>query len=76
VVRILQDDLTYADTMQGKLIRTLSEHAHWVNTMALSTDYILRTGAFDPTAKAPKDDEEGELSGSAHFIPRYGTDFH
>ena len=34
---------------QGVLCRTLQGHGHWVNTMALSTDYILRTGAFDPS---------------------------
>nr|XP_033778783.1 notchless protein homolog 1 [Geotrypetes seraphini]XP_033778784.1 notchless protein homolog 1 [Geotrypetes seraphini]XP_033778785.1 notchless protein homolog 1 [Geotrypetes seraphini] len=32
----------------GVLCRTLHGHAHWVNTMALSTDYVLRTGAFEP----------------------------
>ncbi|PWN47288.1 WD40 repeat-like protein [Violaceomyces palustris] len=31
----------------GKLIRNLNEHAHWVNTMAISTDFVLRTGPFD-----------------------------
>jgi len=31
----------------GRLIRSLNEHAHWVNSLALSTDYVLRTGAFD-----------------------------
>lgn len=31
----------------GRLIRSLNEHAHWVNSLALSTDYILRTGPFD-----------------------------
>ena len=41
---------------QGKLIRTLSEHAHWVNTMALSTDFTLRTGAYDHTGKSPSDE--------------------
>lgn len=30
------------------LCRTLQGHGHWVNTMALSTDYALRTGAFEP----------------------------
>ncbi|XP_038074325.1 notchless protein homolog 1-like [Patiria miniata] len=33
----------------GVLCRTLQGHGHWVNTMALSTDYVMRTGAFDPT---------------------------
>lgn len=32
----------------GVLCRTLEGHAHWVNTLALNTDYILRIGAFDP----------------------------
>lgn len=32
----------------GILCRTLEGHAHWVNTLALSTDYVLRTGAFEP----------------------------
>eukprot|EP00002_Diphylleia_rotans_P037246 TRINITY_DN82_c0_g1_i1.p1 TRINITY_DN82_c0_g1~~TRINITY_DN82_c0_g1_i1.p1 ORF type:complete len:504 (-),score=89.12 TRINITY_DN82_c0_g1_i1:1349-2860(-) len=30
----------------GKLVRSLEGHAHWVNTLALSTDYVLRTGAY------------------------------
>jgi len=33
----------------GVLCRTLTGHAHWVNTMTLSTDYVLRTGAYDPS---------------------------
>ncbi|XP_018318590.1 notchless protein homolog 1 [Agrilus planipennis] len=32
----------------GILCRTLEGHAHWVNTLALNTDYILRIGPFDP----------------------------
>ncbi|KAG8587806.1 hypothetical protein GDO81_005787 [Engystomops pustulosus] len=35
--------------LRGVLCRTLQGHAHWVNTMALSTDYVLRTGAFNPS---------------------------
>ena len=31
--------------------RTLQGHGHWVNVLALNTDYVMRTGAFDP-AKA------------------------
>jgi hypothetical protein len=37
-----------AISFQGVLCRTLQGHGHWVNTLALSTDYVLRTGAFDP----------------------------
>lgn len=39
-------------TLQGVLCRTLEGHAHWVNTLALSTDYVLRTGPFDPVNPA------------------------
>lgn len=35
----------------GVLCRTLQGHGHWVNTMALNTDYATRTGAFDPVQK-------------------------
>lgn len=28
-------------------VQTLKGHAHWINTMALNTDHLLRTGAFD-----------------------------
>ena len=35
----------------GVLCRTLQGHGHWVNVLALNTDYVMRTGAFDP-AKA------------------------
>lgn len=48
------------DAIQGKLVRTLEGHGHWVNTMALSTDFVLRTGAFDHTGKIPKDEKEGK----------------
>eukprot|EP01125_Pyxidicula_operculata_P011577 TRINITY_DN3793_c0_g1_i1.p1 TRINITY_DN3793_c0_g1~~TRINITY_DN3793_c0_g1_i1.p1 ORF type:complete len:465 (+),score=81.33 TRINITY_DN3793_c0_g1_i1:61-1395(+) len=33
----------------GKLVRVLKGHGHWVNTLALNTDYVLRTGAYDHT---------------------------
>lgn len=36
-------------------MRSLKGHGHWVNTLALSTEYALRTGAFDHTASAPAD---------------------
>jgi hypothetical protein len=32
-----------------------------INTMALSTDYVLRLGPFDHTGKAPADKAEGTV---------------
>lgn len=37
-------------TEDGTMCRTLQGHGHWVNTMALNTDYVIRTGAYDPAA--------------------------
>jgi ribosome assembly protein 4 len=31
----------------GSLVHTLASHAHWVNHLALSTDFVLRTAYFD-----------------------------
>jgi len=44
----------------GILCRILEGHAHWVNTLALSTDFVLRTGPFHPVmdiANRPSDSE-------------------
>ncbi|CAK8575982.1 unnamed protein product [Lathyrus sativus] len=46
------------ETTQGKLIRELKGHGHWVNSLALSTEYVLRTGAFDHTRKHFSSPEE------------------
>lgn len=35
----------------GKLVRTLSGHAHRINTLALSSDAVCRTGPFDHQGK-------------------------
>lgn len=43
---------------QGILKHTLTGHARWVNSLALSTEYVLRTGAFDHTRQIRGSDEE------------------
>ncbi|KAG8997594.1 hypothetical protein FRB94_003321 [Tulasnella sp. JGI-2019a] len=48
------------DADGGKLLYTLKDHAHWVTTLALSTDFVLRTGPFDHTGKKPASDEEAQ----------------
>ena len=39
----------------GARAQTLQGHGHWVNTLALSAEYALRTGPFDHTGAAPSD---------------------
>ena len=36
---------------EGIMMQELKGHAHWVNTLALSTEYVLRTGCIDHNRK-------------------------
>ncbi|KAF9255437.1 ribosome assembly protein [Marasmius fiardii PR-910] len=48
------------DAEGGRPLHTLKDHAHWVTTLTLNTDFVLRTGPFDHTGKKPKNDEEAQ----------------
>lgn len=47
----------------GVLCRTLEGHGHWVNSLALSTDYVLRTGPFHPVT-----DQHGFIDDSMYKV--------
>lgn len=49
------------NAQNGKLIRTLDSHSHWVNTLALSTDFILKTGPFDFDYRYKPNLKDGKL---------------
>lgn len=51
----------------GKMIRSLNEHAHWVNTLALNTDFVLRTGPYDYTGKVPTDAKDAKAKALAKY---------
>lgn len=38
----------------GVLCKTFTGHAHWVNSLTLNTDYVLRTGPFHPVIDRKK----------------------
>ena len=64
--------LTWSNNLecpQGKLLHTLKDHAHWVTTLTLNTDFVLRTGPFDHTSKTPSSDEEAR----SLALKRYNT---
>ncbi|KAK8959190.1 hypothetical protein KSP40_PGU021730 [Platanthera guangdongensis] len=42
-------------------------HGHWVNSLALSTEYTLRTGAFDHTGKTYSSAEEMKEAALAKY---------
>lgn len=58
----------------GVLCRTLSGHGHWVNTMALSTDYALRTSCFEPrqNCKRPASLEEQKAMAQKRYEAALG----
>lgn len=47
------------DPTTGAQLANLTSHAHWVNHLALSTDFVLRTGYFDHTSTPPATPEAG-----------------
>uniref|UniRef100_A0A914WK40 NLE domain-containing protein n=1 Tax=Plectus sambesii TaxID=2011161 RepID=A0A914WK40_9BILA len=59
----------------GALCRTLQGHGHWVNTMALSVDYALRTGGFEPKddCQAPLDNEQARGVALKRYLAAKGT---
>ncbi len=48
------------DAGDGKLVRVFKGHGHWVNSLALSTEHALRTGAYDHNGEAPSDPAEAQ----------------
>jgi len=57
----------------GRMVRSLKGHGHWVNTMSLSTDYALRTGAFDHTGAAPKDPTAAQEAAKERYLAAKGA---
>lgn len=51
VVKVIRDYLINIIRFTFFCIGGLQGHGHWVNSLALSTEYVLRTGAFDHTRK-------------------------
>ncbi|GMF03204.1 unnamed protein product [Ambrosiozyma monospora] len=55
------------DAKDGKCIQVLKSHAHWVNHLALSTDHVLRMGAFDHTGTAPSSPEDEQAKALKNY---------
>ena len=48
------------------MVQELKGHAHWVNTLALSSEYVLRTGCYDHTKR--------EFEGGPKEMQRYAIE--
>ena len=60
------------DAKDGKLCRVLLGHAHWINTMALSTDYAIKCGPFDRSGSRPESDEEARSMALKRYVEAKG----
>ena len=60
------------DASKGTLIHSLSSHAHWVNYLALSTDFVLRTAYHDHTGEIPTT-QEGKIEKARHRFEKAAT---
>ncbi|KAF8491372.1 WD40-repeat-containing domain protein [Russula emetica] len=58
---------TASSDRTGKPLHLLKDHAHWVTTLSLNTDFVLRTGPFDHTGKLPSSDEEAQSRALARY---------
>ncbi|RFU30598.1 hypothetical protein B7463_g5755, partial [Scytalidium lignicola] len=56
------------NSKDGTLAHTLSAHAHRVNHLALSTDFVLRTGYHDHSGKIPASDDEKVAKAKELFL--------
>ncbi|PWA40099.1 G-protein beta WD-40 repeat-containing protein [Artemisia annua] len=54
--------LSLLNSLSVIMIVKIQGHGHWVNSLALSTKYVLRTGAFDHTRKHYSSPEEMEAA--------------
>ncbi|PQE03970.1 wd repeat protein [Rutstroemia sp. NJR-2017a BVV2] len=52
----------------GTLAHSLNAHAHWVNHLALSTDFVMRTAYHDHTGKIPPTDESKLAQAQERFL--------
>ncbi|CAO3635096.1 unnamed protein product [Cunninghamella echinulata] len=62
-----QDKTIKVWNSEGMLVKTLQGHGHWVNTLALSTDFVLRTGPFDHTGRRHATEEEAKAAAFARY---------
>lgn len=55
------------NTRSWNCLHTLTSHVHWINHLALSTDFTLRTGYHDHTNKPPESTEEKTKKAKQRF---------
>ena len=51
----------------GRCINILKSHAHWVNHLSLSTDYVMRVGPFGPDGASQPSPEEARRIAKTNY---------
>eukprot|EP00927_Polykrikos_kofoidii_P073918 TRINITY_DN69933_c0_g1_i1.p1 TRINITY_DN69933_c0_g1~~TRINITY_DN69933_c0_g1_i1.p1 ORF type:complete len:508 (+),score=48.72 TRINITY_DN69933_c0_g1_i1:113-1636(+) len=51
----------------GTMITELKGHGHWINTLALNTDYVIRSGPYTHEAEKFKDLDEKRTAARARY---------
>lgn len=51
---------SWGDT--GELIEVYNGHAHWINTMSINTEFVLRTGFYDYESKSENTEYENKMA--------------
>eukprot|EP01089_Gocevia_fonbrunei_P004640 TRINITY_DN1467_c0_g3_i2.p1 TRINITY_DN1467_c0_g3~~TRINITY_DN1467_c0_g3_i2.p1 ORF type:complete len:475 (+),score=75.64 TRINITY_DN1467_c0_g3_i2:73-1497(+) len=67
IISASQDRTILVWSSEGKLIRSLTGHAHWVNSLSLNTDYVLRTGPFDHKPRDFSSTEEAQKAAKDRY---------
>jgi len=67
-----QDRTIIVWNTDGKIVRTLQGHGHWVNSICLSTDYALRTAYFTYKGEEITDKEQQLAAAKAKYLSLKG----
>ncbi|KAK0748415.1 WD40-repeat-containing domain protein [Apiosordaria backusii] len=55
------------DSVKGTLVQSFTAHGHWINYIALSSDFALRTGYLDHTKEIPETEEAKRAKAKERF---------
>jgi len=60
------------DPKQGTMLSELKGHGHWINTLALNTDYVIRSGPYDHEVKKFTDLESKRTAAKSRYAEAIG----
>lgn len=60
------------NAQDGTLVRILKGHAHWINSMALSTEHVMRMGPFDFQGHRSMDVGEAQVQSRERYLQARG----